>query len=234
MEKIMKLFSFLLVCLFVAGESHSQPGSSPDTRNSEITVSAEATVSADIAEFHLGIISRESLATEAFRHYSNTYESLRNSLSKLVDSTQLKTGNLFINPTFNEKNPDQTAPVYYQVSALMTLTVPLSQLNKILAKITSVEGVTISGIEFRATNQDSLQTAALEQAVRKAHEKAEAIARLEGLYDLKVKTMTTSSSRPPVPFYGARVQSIEMAPFLNASDVTLLASITVTYTATPK
>lgn len=232
----MKLFSFLLVSLFIVGESHSQPGSSTDTRNSEITVSAEATVSAepDIAEFHLGIVSREPLATEAFRHYSSTYESLRNSLTKLVDSTQLKTGNLFINPTFNEKNPDQTVPVYYQVSALMTLTVPLSQLNKILAKITSVEGVTINGIEFRATNQDSLQTAALKEAVKKAHEKAEVIAKSESLGDLKVKTMTTSISRPPVPFYGARVQSLEMAPLLNASDITLAASITVTYTATPK
>ncbi len=232
----MKVSSFLLVSLLIVGEGYSQPGPSNDTRNSEITVSAEASVSAepDIAEFHLGIISRESLATEAFRHYSNTYESLRNSLAKLVDSTQLKTGNLFISPTFNEKNPDQTAPVYYQLSALMTLTVPLSQLNKVLGKITSVEGVTINGIEFHATNQDSLQTAALREAVKKAHEKAEAIAKLENLGDLKVKTMTTSTSRPPVPFYGPRVQSLGMAPSLNASDITLAASITVTYTASPK
>lgn len=116
----------------------------------------------------------------------------------------------------------------------MSLSIPLSQLNNILGKITSVEGVTINGIEFRASNQDSLQTSALEEAVVKARTKAEAISKLENLRDLKVKTINTSYSRPPIPFYGARTESLAMVPSLNASDVTVSASITVTYTAVPK
>ncbi|HUI31635.1 MAG TPA: SIMPL domain-containing protein [Candidatus Acidoferrales bacterium] len=229
----MKPLPFLFISLFVAGTSYSQTESSRTEINSEITVSAEATVSAepDIAEFHLAIVSRQQLATDAFKHYASTYGALQSSLGELIDSKELKTGKLSITPSFNEKNPDQTTPIYYQVSALMTLSVPLSQLNKLLAQITSVEGVTINGIEFRAKNQDSLQTAALEDAVKKAHEKAQAIAKLENLRDLKVKTMTTSISRPPVPFYGARMESIAAAPSLNASDVTVSASITVTYSA---
>jgi len=196
-------------------------------------MSAEATVSAqpDIAEFHLGIISRQPLATEAFRNYLSTYDALKSSLSVLVDATKLTTDNLSITPNFNYKKPDQVTPDYYQVTSVMTLSVPLAQLNKILGKITAVEGVTINSIEFRAMNQDSLQTAALEAAVKKAHRKANAIAELENLTILKVKTMTTSISRPPVPFYGARTESLAMVPSLNASDVTVSASITVTYIA---
>jgi len=228
----MRPIFFLSISLFIAASSRSQTNSTGD-HESEITMSAEATVSAqpDIAEFHLGIISRQPLATEAFRNYLSTYDALKSSLSVLVDATKLTTDNLSITPNFNYKKPDQVTPDYYQVTSVMTLSVPLAQLNKILGKITAVEGVTINSIEFRAMNQDSLQTAALEAAVKKAHRKANAIAELENLTILKVKTMTTSISRPPVPFYGARTESLAMVPSLNASDVTVSASITVTYIA---
>jgi uncharacterized protein YggE len=236
MEELMKPLFFLLTSLFIASTCRAQTVAAVESNNSEITVSAEATVSTepDVAEFHLSIISRQTLATEAFRNYLATYGALRSSLMKLVDSTKLLTDNLSVTPSFNYKKPDVITPDYYQVSALMTLSVPLSELNKVLAKITSVESVTINGIEFRAKAQDSLQTAALERAVKKAHEKAEAIAVLENLSNLKVKSMNTSTARPPVPFYGARTESLAMVPSLNASDVTVSASITVTYTAVPR
>jgi uncharacterized protein YggE len=232
----MKLFPFLFALFFLVGTSCSQTGSATPPQNSEITVSAEATVSAepDVTEFHLRIISRQPLATEAFSHYLSTYEELSRSLARSIDTTLLKTGNLFITPSFNEKDNDQIKPIYYQVSALMTLSIPLSKLNDVLAQITSVEGVTINGIEFRAKDQDSLQTVSLQEAVKKAHEKAEAIAVLEHLGGLKVKTMSTSTSRPPVPYYGARMQTLEAVPSLNASDVTVSSSVTVTYTASAK
>ena len=189
----MRLLSFLFILLFIVASSHSQTNSTGDMHDSEITVSAEATVSAqpDIAEFHLGIISRQPLATDAFRNYLSTYDALKNSLATLVDANTLTTDNLSITPNFNYKKPDQIAPDYYQVTSVMSLSVPLSQLNKILGTITAVEGVTINGIEFRAMNQDSLQSLALEEAVKKAHRKASTIAKLENLSDLKVKAMTT-------------------------------------------
>lgn len=102
----MKLLCLLFTSLFIVGVSYSQ--STNEERNSEITVSAEATVSAepDIAEFHLAIISRKPLATEAFISYLKVYEALHSSLNKLIDSTKLETGNLSVTPHFSDKNPE--------------------------------------------------------------------------------------------------------------------------------
>lgn len=203
---------------------------------SEITVSADAEVSAepDIAEFHLSIIARQPLATESFKTYLATYNSLQSSLKNLVDTTKIFTDNLSVAPSFDYMKPEKITPDYYQVSAIMNLSVPISQMNQVLEKITAVEGVTINGIQFRAKEQDRLQTEALEKAVAKAHEKAATIAKLEGLSDLKIKNMSTSFVRPPVPLYGARMETLGAIPSLNASDVTVSVTITATYTATPK
>ncbi len=220
----MRRLLFLFVSLVVVATAWAQ---------SEITVSANANISAepDIADFHLSIIVRQQQATDAFKIYLNKYDALQNSLKNLIDTTKLMTDNLSVTPSFDYKKPEQITPDYYQVSASMSLSVPISELNKVLGKITTVDGVTINGIAFRAKNQDRLEIKALEEAVKKAREKAEAITKLEGLTDLKVKSMNTSFSRPPIlPLY--RVAAMEGAgPSVNPSNISVSASVTVTYTA---
>ncbi len=217
--------------IFAGGRAIAQ-----ERPQSEISVSANSSVSAepDIAEFRIGIIERQEQATSAFRSYVLTYESLRNALGSVVDTTKLTTDNLSVTPFFNYKKPEQVTPDYYQVTASMSLSVPIPKLNGVLGSITSVDGVTINGIEFRASNEKELERKALELAVKDARAKAEAIARLEGLTDLKVKSMNTSTSRPPImPMY--RAMSIESAaPSINASSISVSASINVTYTANQK
>ena len=214
----------LFVSLMIAATSWAQ---------SEITVSANADVSAepDIADFHVSIIVRQQQATEAFKVYLNRYDALQKSLQSLIDVKKLMTDNLSVTPSYDYKKPEQITPAYYQVSASMSLSIPISELNAVLGKIATVDGVTINGIVFRAKNQGQLEIQALEEAVQKAREKAEAITKLEGLTDLKVKSMNTSFSRPPIfPLY--RVAAMEGAgPSVNPSNISVSASITVTYTA---
>ncbi|MCL5268658.1 MAG: SIMPL domain-containing protein [Bacteroidetes bacterium] len=225
----MRRLVFLLVTFAVVSMSWAQ---------SEITVSSNADVSAkpDIAEFHLSIIARQEQATNAFKIYLNRYHALQNSIKNLVDTTKLTTDNLSVTPFFDYKKPDQVTPEYYQVSTSMSLSVPIYQLNDVLGEVTSVEGVTINGIEFRAKDQDKLETEALEKAVILAREKAEAIAHLEGLVDLTVKSMTTSTSRPPIfPTYRAMsVESVAAAPSISPSSISVSAFVNVTYRAHSK
>lgn len=225
----MRRVVLLLVSFVVASTALAQ---------SEITVSSTADVSAepDIAEFHLSITSRQEQATNAFRMYLTTYHLLQNSIKNLVDTTKLTTDNLSVTPFYDYKRPDHVRPEYYQVSTSMSLSVPISQLNDMLGRVTSVEGVTINGIQFKAQNQDSLETEALEEAVEKSRTKAEAIARLEKLTDLKVKSMNTSVSRPPLyPMYRAMsVESAAPGPSISPSSISVSASVTVTYTAASK
>jgi len=231
----MKCIAVFLFAAAVAGSCLAQSDVVKDS-GSELTISAEASVTSepDIAEFHLSIVARRPLATEAFKVYESTYETLVSSIGKVIDTSSLKTTSLSVTASYNEKNPDQTTPAYYQVYSAMSLTVSLSKLNEALGMITTVEGVAINGIDFRVSDQDSLQTLALGKAVIKARMKAETIARLEHLTGLRVKTMTTSFLRPPVPFYGARMAALEAAPTLNASDVTISATVNVTYSADAK
>ncbi len=230
---MLRITAVILFALTLVAGASAQTSAAGGNGESEITVSADATVSSqpDLAEFHLGIVSRQPLATEAYKVYAKTYEALIKSISIEFDSTKLRTGNLTIAPHFSDKNPEQITPEYYQVAALMSLSVPISKLNAVLGQITSVEGVTENGIQFLAANQDSLQNTALGQAVRNARERAETIAGSEHLKNLRVKTMTTSLSRPPVPFYGPQIELSRMSPYLNVSEVTVSASITVTYEA---
>ncbi len=225
----MRTTVFLLVTFVVASASLAQ---------SEITVSSNADVSAepDIAEFHLSITARQEQATNAFKMYLTTYHLLQSSIRNLIDTTKLTTDNLSVTPFFDYKKPEHVTPEYYQVSTSMSLSVPITQLNDMLGRVTSVEGVTLNGIQFKAQNQDSLETEALEKAVEKARTKAEAIAHLEKLTDLKVKSLTTSVSRPPLyPMYRAMsVESVAPGPSISPSSISVSASVTVTYTATSR
>ncbi len=201
----------------------------------EISVSANASVSAepDIAEFRVSIIERQQQATTAFRMYTQTYNALQKSLRGVGGSAELKTDNLSVAPYFNYRKPEQTTPEYYQVTASMSLSVPLTLLNKVLGSIASVDGVTINGIQFKAKNQQELETKALELAVKEARSKAEAIAKLEGLSDLTVETMNTSTSRPPILYMSRTMAAQSEAPSVNASSISVSANINVTYTAKP-
>jgi len=199
---------------------------------SEITVSANADVSArpDVAEFQLSIVVRQMQATDAFRIYLARYDALQRAMKSLPDSINLMTGNLSITPSFNYKKPEETTPDYYQVSAYMSLSVPVADLNAVLGKVASVEGITINDISFHPKDNDKMEVKALEEAEKKAHEKAKALANLEGLTELKVKSMNTSVTRPIYPMM--KMTAMEMAqPSVTPSDVSVSASITVTYTA---
>lgn len=223
----------MIVSLALLSTARAQ---STDKALSEISVSANASVTAepDVAEFRVSIVTRQEQATAAFKAYLGTYDALQRSLRGIVDTTKLYTDNLSVTPHFNYKKPEQVTPDYYQVTAAMSLSVPISDLNKVLGRITSVDGVTINGIEFQSKEQDELEIKALKLATEKARDKAEAIAKLEGLSDLKVKSMTTSTTRPPImPMY--RTMAAEaVGPSVNPSSISVSASISATYTAVPK
>ena len=228
--------TFFTAMLFVA-DCAAQSNLPGESRGSEITVSAEANVytDPDIADFNLSIVARQPKATEAFKIYLMRYNALVSSLRDVVDTTKLLTNNLNIAPSFNYQKPDQVTPDYYQVSASMSLAVRISGLNRVLGRVASVDGVTINGVIFRAKNQDSLETAALEEAVKKVHAKAEAIAKLEGLVNLKTKSINTTYSRPPVPFRTMSMTvSAQQEPSVNPSTVSVSASVTATYSASSK
>jgi len=224
---MMRMLTPFLLVLFFAVESNAQ-------LQSEISVSAEANVytKPDVAEFSLSIVARQPKATDAFETYLERYDALVSSLRDVVDTTKLLTNNLSITPSFDYKNPDQVNPNYYQVSSSMSISVQVSKLNKVLGRVASVDGVTINGITFQAKNPDSLETIALKEAVEKAHDKAEEVARLDGFSNIKLRTMNTSYSRPPVPIRGeAMMVNAQMGPSVNPSTVSVSANVGATYTA---
>ncbi len=233
MEVKMRRIILLLLSIVIASAAQAQSNEKP---GSEVTVSATSSVSAEpeIAEFRISIIARHAEATNAFGSYVRTYDALEKALKAAVAPGELKTDNLTVTPFFDYKKPDKVTPEYYQVRATMSLSVPIPDLNKTLGSVASVEGVTVDGIQFRVKDEEKLETDALKLAVRQAREKAEAIAKLEGLSDLKVKTLNTNTTPPPVmPMF--RAMSVESAaPSLNASSVSVSATVNVTYTASSK
>ncbi len=229
----MRRLLFLIATMAFVAPSIAQ---TKDRGLSEITVSATSSVTTepDIAEFRISIIARQRQATMAFKSYVRTYDALQASLKRVVDSTKLMTDNLLVTPFFDYKKPDRVTPEYYQVRASMSLSVPIPDLNRVLGSVTSVEGVTIDGIQFRAKDQEKLELRALNLAIMQAKEKAESAAKLEGMTDLRVKSMNTTTSRPPVmPMYGAMAAETAI-PSVNASSVSVSATVNVTYTAESK
>ncbi len=229
----MRLAAFMLLSIAIATSSQAQSKSQPPP---EITVSATARVTAepDVAEFSIGIVTRNEQATTAFRIYLGRYRSLKKSLAGIVDSTKLVTDNLSVRPYFNYKKPENTSPEYYQVDASMSLSVSISRLNRVLGAITSVEGVTVNGIQFRVSDQSKLEIEALKLAGRRAREKAEAIAALENLARLSVKSVNTSTTPPPIMPMG-RMMSVEsVAPSISPAAVEVSATVNAVYTAEQK
>ncbi|MGO9482879.1 MAG: SIMPL domain-containing protein [Candidatus Kryptoniota bacterium] len=222
-----KLFTLFFLVTLLAAESNAQS-------QSEITVSAEATVYAKpgIADFSLTIVARQPKATEAFATYLERYHALVQSLRDVIDTTTLMTNDLTISPSFDSKNPDQVSPNYYQLWSSMSISVPISKLNNTLSRIASIEGVTINGIAFRVRNLDSLETIALKEAVTKAHDKAEEIAKLEGFTNIKLRSMNPSYYHPPVPLRGEVIAAqAQMSSSVNPSTISAAVDVSATYTA---
>jgi len=207
---------------------------SPDIlrAQAEITVAGEGrvTVAPEFAEFNIGINRRNLSLAEAYNEYRVIYNNFTSSMKDIIDPEKIYTNGLSITPRFDYQKQDRLSPDYYLVNATLTFDVPISLLNKALDKTGSVNGIVLNGIRFTTRNTAKLETEALLEAMKDAEAKAEVIARQSELSSLTVKSVTTQISHPPV-FLPLRAASIASESNVVPADISVTASVTVTFTA---
>jgi uncharacterized protein YggE len=175
-----------------------------------ISVSAEGKVKAvpDIAEINLGVLSQGSNPTTAQDENSKKVNKIIDFIkSQGVSKDDIATSQFNVYPQQDYRGG---APVItgYQVNQTITIKVrevdkSTERLGKILAGITESGANQINGVNLSFDDPDNLRQEARKQAIDKAKQKAEELARVAGLKLGKVVNVSESGgSYPPMPYYG--------------------------------
>lgn len=198
----------------------------------EITVAGEGRVTAapEIAEFSVSITQRSLSITEAYNEYRVIYNNFINSMKDVIPAEKIYTNGLSITPHFDYQKQEKLSPDYYLVNASFSFSIPVTLLNKALERIGSVNGIVLNGVRFTTKDLTKLEAEALLEAMKDARAKAEVIAKQSGVSSLKVKSVTTQTSHPPV-FFPFRTASLAAESNIVPTDVSISASVTVTFTA---
>jgi uncharacterized protein YggE len=108
----------------------------------------------------------------------------------------------------NKSDGTPETPVYHVMNMIQVTVQDFSQAGTLLSEAVAAGANDVSGIQFTISDPEKLQTQAREQAMSDAKAKAEQLATLAGVSLGKVKVITESGGRAPVPMLQAKAYSM--------------------------
>jgi uncharacterized protein len=221
------LLSFLIVAVTVYVVIQSiDTLAKDDVGENQVTISAQGTVTAvpDIAEVYLSVFAQGKAPKEVQDKVSESMNKISDFVkNEGVDSKDIKTLNLSLNPTYyypysypqipcplaSEVYPPSdkpiscppSSPVIIGYEANQTLLVKVRDLDKVGKIIDGAveNGATqVSGVNFSIDDPDKYKADAREKAFNKAREKANELAKIAGMKIRKVVNFSESGDYVPI------------------------------------
>jgi uncharacterized protein len=194
-----------------------------------ITVTGNGAVSAvpDRAAFDFGVTTRAATAKDALARNSAAATAVIAALKSAgVAAADLQTTGVSLSP---QTSPDGTTIVGYSASNSVSARIALAKAGGIVDAAVGAGADSVSGPGLDRSDQSTLYTQALKQALTDAQTKAQTLADASRLKLGAVQTIDESSASVPVPF-GAKAAvagSVPIEPGTQEID----ATVTVTYAA---
>ena len=239
------LSAALLPSAAFAQELASGPVVAPNS--TVLTVSAEGRTdrAPDLAVFSAGVASTGKTAGEALAKNSTDMARVIAALKRAgIADRDIQTSNLSINPVYADPNreprpiDEQIAPrvIGYQANNSVTVRQRrLEDFGKVIDTLVSAGANQVNGPSFMVDNQDSALDAARVAAMKKARERANLYAGAAGLRVVRILTIAESGgySAPPRVFYSRAMDAAAPAPPVEAGEVSLTSSVTVSFELAP-
>lgn len=242
---------YLFVLVISEFKSMRYIGSGVSASNT-ITVSGEGEVSAvpDTATFSV-TIQEKAKTVEAAQEVAT--EKSNDIVAYLegegIEEKDIQTADYSVYPEYEYETrvcsaneycvPGRQNLVGYQVSQTITVKVrDTDQAGELLTGVGSLGASQVSGLSFTIDDEEALQNVARDEAIAKAKEKADALARSLGVKVVRVVGFSEDGYYPPMPYaYGrggatmdmAVAQEAKMAPALPTGENKIYSNVTITY-----
>lgn len=183
--------------------------------NNQMSVSAEGEVFArpDIATISFGVQSaRFGEAVDATKEGTLKMNAVMAALEELgIDEKDVKTTQYRLNPVYSYPRESGLRKLSgYELYQAATVKIrDLEKIGEIVEAVSSVGANQIGNVNFTIDDSDELQAQAREDAITKAQEKAEAIAKAAGISLGKIVNIYESSN--PQPMYRNEYAYADMA-----------------------
>jgi uncharacterized protein len=198
---------------------------------------AEVTVAPDEAVLSLSVESDGADAAKAMDANSQAMQKVIDRLkAEGVEDTAIKTANVTVYPvrTYDPQTGQETLTGYRaQNTVTVTLKDPL-KVGRVLAIAVETGATSVSGPEWRLSEDNASVTEALKKAVADARTKAEAVAGAQGVKLGEVLMLNEGGVEVPVvPVYSEAMDTASggkvTEPPISAGTIDVTATITVTY-----
>lgn len=247
---VVLLALYLLVLTVSEFKSMRYIGSGVSASNT-ITVTGEGEVSAvpDTATFSVTIQERGTTVADAQSKATKKTNDIVDYLSSEgLDDKDVKTTDYSAYPEYEYASkvcavgeycvPGKQTLVGYQVSQTITVKVrDTEQAGDLLTGVGSRGASQVSGLSFTIDDEDALQASARDEAIAKAKQKAETLARSLGVRVVRVVGFSESGDYGPYYAYGRGGVAMDMAmeskvapaPALPAGENKIVSNVTITY-----
>ncbi|NQU77110.1 SIMPL domain-containing protein [Candidatus Falkowbacteria bacterium] len=240
---VLKAVLMLVLIILLIGltrnqfKSHAYIGRTNDSTH-QITISAEGKVTAipDIATFNIGIITENKDVAIAQKENTEKMNAIIEELKKLdVDKEDIKTTVYNIYPRYNYNQGRQTLRGYEVNQSVQVKIRDLDKVGETIGKAGDLGANNVSGLNFTIDEPETLRQQAREQALKKAKEKAESLAKVAGVKLGKLVTFSESGSPSAYPLYGldfAESDSVGRgggSPEIESGSLDITVTVSVSY-----
>lgn len=240
---------YLLVLAVSEFKSMRYIGSGVSASNT-ITVSGEGEVSAvpDTATFSVTIQERAKTVEAAQEVATEKSNDVVDYLTgQGIEEKDIQTADYSVYPEYEYVDassdgvyrPGRQVLIGYQVSQTITVKVRDTEQAGTLLSGVGERGVSqVSGLSFTIDDEEALQNSARDEAIAKAKEKADTLARSLGVKVVRVVGFSENGSYPPTPYaYGrggavmnmAMAEDAKAAPALPTGENKIYSNVTITY-----
>lgn len=230
MNKILASILFFFLCLFIytkfIGPFPFAVNSVTTTKTDlfQVTGEGSATAVPDTAHISFGVTKQAATVQDAQNQTNTAVNSIIDALKQMGASTKdLKTTDYSVNPNYNFNGSSQTITGYTVTQNIDLKVQPLDKVNKVLDTITKSGANLVGQVSFGFTDQkqQELEDQARKEAVAKAKEKAEGLAKAAGIHLGSIVNLQENNELPaPRP--------VQMGIALKAEDATNSAPTQVT------
>lgn len=235
---------FLLAETISIAANFGRP-SAPATDTITVQGTGQATLPPDVARVSFTVENTSvTVATSQAATTKQTNAALAFVKERGIDDKDMKTLSYNISPQYSYPNPCQSGmpcPDYnrapkiigYQVSQTIQVTMrDLSAVGELLGGLGTLEVQSVNGPAFALDDSTAGYSAARADAISKAKEQAELLAKQLGVRLGKIVNFSESSSGYPYPMYGMGggiSESKAPTPDVPAGENTYSASVSITY-----
>ena len=213
------------------GETVTQPIDS-------ITVSGQGTIKAGPDEAVI-TVTVETDAPDPQQALDANSKGMQSVLDRLkaegLDDASLQTANVavFPNRRWDEKTNKEVTESYRAQNSIQVILTDLARVGPVFAAATEAGAGTVSGPDWRLSDDGVAVSQALEKAYAAARAKAETLATAAGVQLGEVLSVQESGVQAPPVFYGERAgatfDTAVQAPPVNPMDLEVIGSVTVTF-----